>query len=318
MNKLLSFGLPTYNRALLVEEALNYYYNILKLDDYQLIISDNCSVDNTEKVVRRYMLSHPNLIYIKQPQNIGADRNMLFLQDYSVTDYFMLLGDGVRLYPDKLAAIISHVQTGEFDAIMFDYRGRCKVPSQIYTDKDKLLSEVGWYVTQMSSYIISKQIISNTTDSNIIYPGCEFNYYSRMFRFFANKDFKVYWMQDDCMTFSRIDKKNSWGPRLMTVWAREFVSTIMSLPSNYSIQSKLTCLREAGRYPLFRNISLINHIKQGTINRQNICEYKENVKLMFVRPWIWYYTLCCMPLWVLNGMSFTYRALSKVKRTLFK
>lgn len=319
MNNLLSFGLPTYNRAAMVDEALDHFYNVLKLEDYKLVVSDNCSEDNTEEIVLKYKKKHPNLIYIRQNENIGADRNMLFLQDNSQSDYFMLLGDGVRMYPEKMNEIIELLEKHEYDAVMFDYRNRCKVPPQIFTDKNKLLAQLGWYVTQMSAYVITKSVIEETINDEMVYPGCEFNYWARMWRYFAKKDsINVYWKQDDCMTFSKIGKKNSWGPRMMTVFVREFQSTVLSLPSNYSVEARLACIREAGRYPLFRDISILRHIENGAINRDNLREYKKNVKLMFVHPWICYYILTFIPKPLIKFLRLLFRILRKIKKTIIK
>lgn len=316
MNNLLSFGLPTYNRSAFVKEALSYYYDVLKMDDFQLVVSDNHSDDNTEEIVREFMSEHSNLVYFRQEENIGADRNMLFLQDNAQTDYFILLGDGVRLCPDKLQKIISLLKTYEYDAVMFNYNNRCRIKSQVYTDKNKLLAEVGWYVTQMSAYVISKKIIQNTMVDRLLYVDCEFNYYARMFRAFAKSEMKVYWMQDNCMTFSKIEKKNSWHTRLMTVWFREFVSTVISLPPNYTIESKMACIKEAGRYPIFNGLQMLCHIKENIMNKKNIVEYKDNIDLMMRHSWKYYYMLATLPKWIIDTLIFSVKVMIKIKQVI--
>jgi hypothetical protein len=43
LNDILSFGIPTYNGAEMLDEILRHFYNELKLNNFMLNISENCS-----------------------------------------------------------------------------------------------------------------------------------------------------------------------------------------------------------------------------------------------------------------------------------
>lgn len=69
--------IPTYNRARLlpraIQSVLNQTYN-----NFELIIVDDGSIDNTEDVVKKFQKSDPRIIYIKNDKNKGpsASRNI--------------------------------------------------------------------------------------------------------------------------------------------------------------------------------------------------------------------------------------------------
>lgn len=73
-----SLGLPVYNGAEYVDEAIG---SILAQDhaDFELIISDNGSTDDTSEICRAYAQSDPRIRYHRQPTNRGASFNFGFV-----------------------------------------------------------------------------------------------------------------------------------------------------------------------------------------------------------------------------------------------
>ena len=78
-NPLVSVVITSYNRANLIEGAIQ---SALAQDypNLEIIISDNCSTDNTDKVIAKY-LSNPKIRYYKNEQNIGMIPNFKLLQN---------------------------------------------------------------------------------------------------------------------------------------------------------------------------------------------------------------------------------------------
>lgn len=72
-NPLVSVVITSYNRANLIEVAIQ---SVLAQDysNLEIIISDNCSTDNTYEVMEKY-LSNPKIRYYKNEQNIGMIPN---------------------------------------------------------------------------------------------------------------------------------------------------------------------------------------------------------------------------------------------------
>jgi glycosyltransferase involved in cell wall biosynthesis len=73
-----SVGLPVYNGGSMLIQALE---SILAqtYSDFELIISDNASTDETPDVVREYAARDRRIRYFRQPRNIGSGNNWSFV-----------------------------------------------------------------------------------------------------------------------------------------------------------------------------------------------------------------------------------------------
>ncbi|WP_143815427.1 glycosyltransferase family 2 protein [Longibacter salinarum] len=69
-----SIGLPVFNGGAFIESAIESVLN-QTFDDFELIISDNASTDDTESICRRYSRQNARIIYIRNDQNTGAASN---------------------------------------------------------------------------------------------------------------------------------------------------------------------------------------------------------------------------------------------------
>ena len=69
-----SIVLSTYNRAGLISNAIE---SVLKqnFSDWELIVVDDASTDNTEEIIKQWQIRYPKVIYSKAPENIGIARN---------------------------------------------------------------------------------------------------------------------------------------------------------------------------------------------------------------------------------------------------
>lgn len=88
---LVTIGIPTYNRAggylrQALESALAQKYPSL-----EIVVSDNCSTDDTEAVVRGYR--DPRIRYIRQRTPLIPNENFNFCLAQAKGDYFLLLHD---------------------------------------------------------------------------------------------------------------------------------------------------------------------------------------------------------------------------------
>lgn len=75
---LVSFIIPAYNAADTIERCLDSIYSLsLKQDEFDVIVIDDCSSDNTIDIVAAYQSKHPNITLLKQQENHrqGAARN---------------------------------------------------------------------------------------------------------------------------------------------------------------------------------------------------------------------------------------------------
>ncbi|MDP2593100.1 MAG: glycosyltransferase family 2 protein [bacterium] len=89
---LVSIGLPTYNRATLLPKAIDALLN-QTYKNIELIVSDNASSDDTEKIMETYANRDHRIRYIRQKQNIGGNPNHEFVVKQAKGEYFMWVSD---------------------------------------------------------------------------------------------------------------------------------------------------------------------------------------------------------------------------------
>ena len=70
--ELISVIMPTYNRGYVISNAIDSILN-QSYANFELIIVDDCSSDNTEEIVRSYQKKDKRIIYIKLDRNSGAN-----------------------------------------------------------------------------------------------------------------------------------------------------------------------------------------------------------------------------------------------------
>jgi glycosyltransferase involved in cell wall biosynthesis len=82
-----SIGLPVYNGAALLPAALDSLLG-QTYRDFELVISDNASADQTETICRSYAGRDSRVRYHRQPENIGAIRNFNAVFELAHGQYF--------------------------------------------------------------------------------------------------------------------------------------------------------------------------------------------------------------------------------------
>lgn len=70
----LSIGLPVYNGEDHIADAIRSFQD-QTFDDFEIIVSDNASEDDTEKIVRQLADDDPRIRYCRSEVNVGANRN---------------------------------------------------------------------------------------------------------------------------------------------------------------------------------------------------------------------------------------------------
>lgn len=159
-NPQVTIGIPTYNRASgnlgrVIERALGQSYR-----NIEVIVSDNCSSDNTAEIVQSFKDSR--LRYFRQENNIGANMNFNFCLNRAEGEYFLLFHDDDMIDQDFIEACISALEPGQSV-------GTILTGVRIIDENDNLLEEHenraagmspadfihGWYKGKVALYLCS-------------------------------------------------------------------------------------------------------------------------------------------------------------------
>lgn len=98
-------GMPVFNGASFIHFAINSAVN-QTFGDWKLLISDNCSTDETEEICRSFAIRDPRIGYFRQKTNYGPVKNFKFLLDRADSEYFMWLACDDVLHQDFLATAV--------------------------------------------------------------------------------------------------------------------------------------------------------------------------------------------------------------------
>jgi len=83
-----TIGIPVYNGALMIEEALKGLLNG-SYRDIKIIVSDNASTDDTADRVNRIAKTDKRVTLIRQSENLGPVKNFLFVAAQAETPFFL-------------------------------------------------------------------------------------------------------------------------------------------------------------------------------------------------------------------------------------
>jgi len=97
-------GMPTFNRARFVGQAIG---DILAqtFADFELIVSDDASRDDTESVVRG--IADPRIRYFRNPRNLNIPGNINQILGHARGRYIVFLHDHDRFEPDLLERMVA-------------------------------------------------------------------------------------------------------------------------------------------------------------------------------------------------------------------
>lgn len=110
---ILSICIPTFNRA----KSLVHLLSQIQSFDFDLkgsleiCVSNNCSTDNTDDVIRSFKETTPGVKYIVQSQNIGGSFNVGEVVKLATAKYILLCGDDDLLNVGDLVNLIKRLRS---------------------------------------------------------------------------------------------------------------------------------------------------------------------------------------------------------------
>jgi glycosyltransferase involved in cell wall biosynthesis len=103
--KKVAIGIPVYNGSNYLAAAIDSLL-AQSYGDFDLLISDNASTDDTEEICRAFAQKDRRIRYIRQPKNVGAAANHNLLVQMTDSPYFKWAAHDDLLAPGFLAACV--------------------------------------------------------------------------------------------------------------------------------------------------------------------------------------------------------------------
>lgn len=164
MEKTLSILLPTYKRAKCIGEQLSRLSRLPSdvLDRVEIIVSDNCSPDDTQSVVESFK-DKLDFQYIRNKENIGPDRNFLQLLHSGTARYEWLLGDDDYLAGENMEELLRLLEGSDYGLVHLTSEAREQGVLCPYASVDDYLSRVGIMITFISANIINRRYLNSVS-----------------------------------------------------------------------------------------------------------------------------------------------------------
>lgn len=106
---LVSLCVPTRNRARSLHESLKSICG-QTYPNTEILISDNCSQDDTERVCREWAANDARIRYVRHPQNIGLHGNHNFCLDQARGEFLCICHDHDTRDPRMVARYVEFMQ----------------------------------------------------------------------------------------------------------------------------------------------------------------------------------------------------------------
>lgn len=241
-----SVGIPTYNRAWTLREAIQSVLN-QTFHDLELIISDNTSTDNTQELVKSF--DDSRIRYIRNKENIGMIANFNQCLRLFTGSYCAFLGSDDYWLPDFLENLTKVLDRNPDVAIAFSnhyFLERGQLTPRKRLVKPGLHEECIPMVLKINPVCLAAALIRKTTLDKIgefrseVFNG-DFDLYLRI----ANSGHKMYYV-DELLAVYQLHEENE-----SRNWQKTGESMIAVL-TNVSFQSRknerLRCKKLASFY----------------------------------------------------------------------
>ena len=120
MNELVSIIMPSYNTARFIKESIESV-QAQSYSDWELIIVDDCSTDNTDGVVKEY-LQDTRIRYLKNQRNSGAAVSRNYALREAQGKWIAFLDSDDTWEPTKLEKQIAFMEQNGYKFTCTDYR----------------------------------------------------------------------------------------------------------------------------------------------------------------------------------------------------
>ncbi len=135
---ILSICIPTYKRPVYLKRCLESIKIQLADNPHlnevvEVVVSDNCSQDDTPNVVESFRNSFTHLTYAKNAENVGFDLNVYNMVAIATGKYCWYMGDDDVIANGGIEAVYEHLKDDKYD-----YMG---VESQHFSDENNYLEK---------------------------------------------------------------------------------------------------------------------------------------------------------------------------------
>lgn len=290
----LSICIPTYNRADKLKISLNAI--LIASEKYktliEVIVSDNCSSDNTQDIVTDLSRQNDNLFYYRNNANLGFNKNLFLLTDiYAKGKYCWVIGDDDYVDIDSITHILNILQSNEnLKLLVINFRFLSQNEYDVFTlrktnaFRDKVCFENGSFAKAIDSIVSPGNLLGTFMSCHVFHKNIFSEFPKEIFSADSLDNFystfpnayiiakqlinsPVVYTQDPLITC--VPHKKSWDDKLQYIYS----DPIPKLYKNYLklgyLRRELTSSRRMIIYMnlsnMFSNLRKIKAVSRGQV-----------------------------------------------------
>ncbi|HJW57961.1 MAG TPA: glycosyltransferase [Burkholderiaceae bacterium] len=279
--KLLAICLPTRNRAAMLAESLAALIERMRPFGIPIHVSDNSTNGDTGKVVQTLQAQYPFLHYSRCERELEADANFERALRLPDTKYRWLFGDHYKIEEGFDLNILLSLLEADHELVALNSRNRIQgIKSGKYADSVFVLEKLGWHLTMMTALIYSDRLLDRIDFKR--YYGTFLTQTLSIFDEFSSRELDFYWLANIAIGSYPIDPHESWHPRALTVFVRDWFHGIMSLPPKYGTAAKqVAIMAHASNVSLFSLRGMIYLRALGAIDHAKVRAVKKEIPFVF-------------------------------------
>jgi len=146
-DKKISIVVPVYNSQECVQTLVNRVDECLNQVDYELILVNDCSPDNSWKEMKKAAQPNKKVVAINLRKNSGQDNAIMAGFSKAIGNYVVIMDDDLQHDPADIKKMIHELEKGDFDVCFASFLAK----------NQKLWKNLGsWFNGKMAEIIINK------------------------------------------------------------------------------------------------------------------------------------------------------------------
>ena len=121
MKKILSVSVATYNLEKFIKQAMDSYVNFDEAEKLEILIVNDGSKDDTEKIVKEYEKKYPNVIKLVNQKNAGPGSTVNTGIKNATGKYFRMIDGDDWVDTKNLKKYIDYLEKNDVDMVVTNY-----------------------------------------------------------------------------------------------------------------------------------------------------------------------------------------------------
>ena len=282
---LLSIVIPTYNNSKFLDYLLELQLPIIEKYKIKLYICDNKCTDNTSEVITKWSKKYPFIDCRINDIHLSVQKNIEQAINLPSSKYVWLLGDRYYIPDGTIKYVLDSLNTEPSkDLLIVNLENLINnTPSFNYDNSEVLLSDLGHLMTCIAVSIINIKAIKKLKFKD--YYDSAFPHFCTLFEYLNSNNFNALWVSEfsvKAISHPNLNRKNwSHDERALSLGAKDWVTSVFSLSSDYSYDSKIKCIKKFGvlsKLFTFRGIVLMR--MRGNLTYSTYKKYSREISLV--------------------------------------